>query len=173
MKGLRFWLVALLVAGIVMVGAGAVFAAETARDSKEHTVSVTIPESLRIKLDSTDVAFELPANYDFEPALLGPKSITVKVHVNKNVQWQAKVRANSAFFLSGGVESNKAASDLMWSLSSTDNFASMSTTDATVLSGTGNTGGWYAEEVYYKLNITGTELAGEYSLTVIYTLVTL
>lgn len=174
MKGLRFCLVALLVFGIVMVGAGAVFAAATPRDSADHTVTINIPESLRIKLENANVVFNVPTNYDF-PTVLGPQSITVKVHVNKNVQWQVKVRADSAYFLSGGVESNKAAGDLMWSLSADnpDSFAAMSTTDATVLSGTQNTGGWWSEEVYYKLNITGAELAGDYSLTIIYTLVTL
>lgn len=167
-KGLRFCLVALLAFLAVMSGAGAVLAA----DSGQHTVSVTIPESVRIKILGGDIVFSVPPTYDFTETELAPKTFTVAVLVNKNISWQVKVKASSSFFQTSSGSSNKSVADLKWSMKESAGYASMSTEEALVFSGSQNTGGWYEVPLYYKLRLTGAELAGDYSVTIIYTLVT-
>jgi len=167
-RGFQVFLCGLLACMVVFVWAGAVLA-----DQESHTVSVTIPESLKLRL-SGDVQFQTPPDYppdSFENYYLGPNYVTVSVHCNRDIQWQVKVAAQTATF-SGPSGVDKPITDLEWSLNQDSGYTAMSTSQADVFGGSQHTNGWQEQNVYYKLKLTGTELAGDYSATIIYTLVT-
>lgn len=170
-RGLLIFTMLLLATMGLMIFSG-MAAAEKGEDSAQHTVSVSVPESLKLRV-SGNVTFRLdedpyypPASY---PTTYGPTTgFYVDVHYNKQGTWQVRVAGPANF--TGPTA--KPIGDLKWSTDEDGTYTAMSNTAATVFSGDTKTKGWERHNVFYKLVLDGSEAAGTYTATITYTLVT-
>lgn len=174
MKRIVYLLVSMMVVCLCCVFAAGV-EAETQNDSKQHTVSVAIPEALKLRLSTTAVEFTQadlagypPNNF---PYYSGSKQITVYIHYNKGATWALRVSGGD---FTSAQNHTLAASVLEWSTTGeAGTFTGMSSSPQEVVQGTKTTG-WQQQNIYYRLKLDGSEYGGEtYTTTITYTLVTL
>jgi hypothetical protein len=142
-----------------------------------NTASVTIGTKVRLTISSNTTALTAPTIADFDnPAGVpdnGPQ-LTVKA----NRPWTVKISANTASwgyvdsFSLGGAAPVKSAGDLRWSTTSGSGYVAVSNaTPATVFSGNGTAS--TVQNVFYQaLWNSATDVPGDYSLQLNYTITT-
>ena len=133
-----------------------------------NTASVTVGTVLKLTLSSITTALTPPDQtaYDNGYQLDNGPAATVKA----NRPWTLKISsAASNWTAANGAKASKAAGDLQWGTVSGGPYTGLTTSAASVTTGTGTSG--TAQNFFYKtLWGYATDTPGDYSLVVVYTL---
>jgi hypothetical protein len=136
--------------------------------SLNNTASVTVATVLRLDLSSSATALTPPDinAYNAGFQLDNGPSATVK----SNRPWTLKISASAGTWTAAnGANAAKAAGDLQWATTSGGSYSGLTTSPASVLTGTGTAG--TAQSIFYKaLWSYANDTPGDYSLVVVYTL---
>jgi hypothetical protein len=130
--------------------------------------SLTLPTIIRLTLDdtTTDLTTPTEAIYDAGSVVTSGPVATIKTNAN----WTLSVRATSAVWTATGAQArlSKPASDLAWGTSPGGPFTALTTSDATVASGT--RGASNVTTIHYRTAWDlGLDGPGNYSLTMVFT----
>lgn len=137
---------------------------QAAGAEEAHTVTVSIPEVIRLDVSLDEVVFDLsikPEDTLAFPTYYTPNTrqfAEVKVLSNVDREWQLKLEGET----SGGLP----AENIEWSLD--DNNWHVLRKQETVVTVGSFTKGWQEIRIYYRLLVTGAEYAGKYRLQVKY-----
>lgn len=130
--------------------------------------SLTIPTVIRLTIDDTTTALTTPTEVIFNTGTAS--SAGPSITVQSNSPWTLYVRAGAATWTGVGAVArvNKPAGDLGWNITGGASYATMTTVDATVKSGTRTASD--VTQIYYQVNWSWPlDTPGTYSLVVQYT----
>jgi hypothetical protein len=137
------------------------------------SASMTAGRVVRLQVSAGSTALTAPTPADFDAGFNSTTGPTLTV--SANAPWMLQVRASSASWTATNTSpgaparTNKPAADLQWAQSSSGPFAALSTTDATLISGTATANS--ATTLYFQTLYSWTaDTPGNYGLTVVLTL---
>lgn len=131
--------------------------------------NLTIPILIRLTIDDTSTTLPSPTETIYNAGQTSTSSTGPVATIKTNNAWTLLVRASTTTWSgSGGARATKPAGDLLWRTSSGSGGAAMSTTNATVASG--SRGVSNVVSIFYNTLWTwGSDTPGTYTLTVIFT----
>jgi hypothetical protein len=137
------------------------------------SASMTAGRVVRLQVSAGSTPLTAPTPADFDAGFNATTGPTLTV--SANAPWMLQVRASAASWTATNTSpgaparTNKPAADLQWARSSAGPFVALSTTDATLVSGTATAS--TATTLYFQtLYGWTTDTPGNYSLTVVLTL---
>jgi hypothetical protein len=137
------------------------------------SVSMTASRVVRLQMSAGSTALTAPTPADFDAGFNSTTGPTLTI--SANAAWTVHLRAAAATWTatntSPGVpaRTNKPAADLKWSTASNGAFAALTTTDASLISGTATASS--ATTLYFQTLYNWTlDTPGNYSLSIVLTL---
>jgi hypothetical protein len=134
------------------------------------TATLTVADLLRLTLDATSTNLGAPTDVEFTAGSI--LSVGPVATAKANRPWTVSVQSTATKFTYTGtfVDPNKPASDLHWDIASGGTYTNaMSTTAATLKTGTGTSG--TSQGIFYKTLLSyGADVTGSYALGVKFTL---
>jgi hypothetical protein len=171
--GIKIVLALLAIVTAAPVAAQCTASGAPASCNQPGSASMTAGRVVRLQVSAGSTALTAPTPADFDAGLNASTGPTLTV--SANAPWMLQVRATAASWTATNTSpgaparTNKPAADLKWSRASTGPFAPLSTTDATLVSGTATAS--TATTLYFQtLYSWTTDTPGNYSLTVVLTL---
>ncbi|HTR21971.1 MAG TPA: hypothetical protein VMH88_14055 [Gemmatimonadales bacterium] len=133
------------------------------------SASITIGTVMQLSLSGTTTALTPPTIAGYTTGYVPNAGPTVTVRCNQ--AWHLQVAAAAATWTAvAPARVNKPASDLQWSLAANGTFAGLTTAAVTVTNGTA-TAGTVTNFFYRTLYSFSLDTPGNYSLAVVYTLI--
>ena len=137
------------------------------------SVLMTAGRVVRLQMGVGSTALTAPTTSDFDAGFNSTTGPTLTVSANAG--WTLHIRAASALWTATNTSpgaparANKPATDLQWSLASGGGFATLTTTDANLISGTAtaNTAATLHFQTLYNWTL---DTPGNYSLSIVLTL---
>jgi len=133
------------------------------------SASITIPTVMQLSLSSGATTLTPPTSTDYDNGFVPDVGPTATVRCNQG--WHMQVSAAAATWAAvAPARVNKPAADLQWSLAANGTFTGLTTTAVTTVTGVA-TAGTATSFFYHTLYDWTLDTPGNYSLTVVYTLI--
>lgn len=141
--------------------------------TQSGSVSMTAGRVVRLQMSAGSTSLTAPSTADFDAGFNSTTGPTLTV--SANAAWTLHIRAASAVWTATNTmtgvtaRANKPAADLKWSTASTGTFSALSSSDATLVSGSATASS--ATTLYFQtLYNWSVDTPGNYSLSIVLTL---
>jgi hypothetical protein len=138
------------------------------------SVSMTAGRVVRLQMSAGSTALTAPTTSDFDAGFNSTTGPTLTI--SANAAWTLHIRAATSLWTATNTSpgaparANKPAGDLMWSTASSGGFAALTTTDASLISGTATASS--ATTLYFQTLYNWIlDTPGSYSLSIVLTLI--